>query len=275
MLKAYANIYLGAIERMAYIERICRQREADGKGRDFVGKPNAETIRHELDIVAKHARMAQLSEVANEAAQTRHWITDEAVYADVAELIASVQKSLRTALSRLLLLPVDGSVAHYYESPYTGWRGVIDAFPETQYDIQEAGRALALGLSTACMFHVMRVAELGLHAVGRQLRVRLKRGKTLEDADWVMVLDAIGTKLNALRSNAQPKQKQGKPPRLDKSRGAKLQWYAQMRAEMGAVKDAWRNQVAHPHKQYNEYEARGVYEHVRTLMERVAAGPPK
>jgi hypothetical protein len=277
MLRPYANIYVIDLDKLAYAERYCRLKEENGEGKATLGTEHAKWINHELQIVVEHARyvLPSLSSVANEAAIAQHYINAESRYADVAELVAGVRKEIYRAISVLRLLPVEASVARYYEEPYAGWESVIEALPETRFDIQEAGRAVAVGLPTACVFHLTRVTEIGVRAIGRRLRVRLGRGKTISTADWQGIFEAIDKKLDALRNPPQGKQKQGKSPRRKRNRQEQLQWYAETRAQLTAVRDAWRNHVSHAKARYNEHEARGVYDHVRPLMQRIAEGPPK
>jgi hypothetical protein len=42
-------------------------------------------------------------------------------------------------------------------------------FPTARDDIEEAGKCLAFGRGTACVFHLMRIMEVGLRALGQSL----------------------------------------------------------------------------------------------------------
>src|SRR5439155_6631659 len=46
---------------------------------------------------------------------------------------------------------------------------VTTAFPSVAFDVEEAGNCYAFARPTACVFHLMRVMETGLKALGRSL----------------------------------------------------------------------------------------------------------
>ena len=65
------------------------------------------------------------------------------------------------------------------------WTPVFGSFPSTKYDVLEALKSYALGRNTACVFHLMRVLELGLGALGTVFNV------SLAHTNWAPAIDAI------------------------------------------------------------------------------------
>src|SRR5205807_4343503 len=74
------------------------------------------------------------------------------------------------------------------------WGAVIFYFPGIAKDAPSAMRAYAYGLNTACVFHLMRIAEVGLHALARRMRVRLPKRRQLERAQWNDIIVAMNKK---------------------------------------------------------------------------------
>lgn len=134
------------------------------------------------------------------------------------------------------------------------------AFQDAAEDIRDAGNALALGLDTAAVFHLMRVAETGLRTLASHCRVKIKK-TPLEWADWVTLIEGIRSKKVT--------------PLIQKKRGPKkeseMEFYRGSLGEFEAFKDAFRNKVMHSRVRYDEYQAASIYVHVKAFMNRLAA----
>jgi hypothetical protein len=126
-------------------------------------------------------------------------------------------------------------------------REVTDRFPSVLDDAREAGNCLALGRSTACVFHLMRVMESGVQEFGKALGVTL-----VDEKCWQNILDEINKAIKAL-----PK-------------GPRSTELSQASAALFSVKVAWRNQVMHPKDKYDEREAAEILQHVKTFMGQLA-----
>ncbi len=86
------------------------------------------------------------------------------------------------------------------------WQEIWDKLSEVKEDSQRAIDCYALEQDTACVFHMMRVAEMGLRNIAKKVRVKLTdRGKPLpvEFATWNKVIDGIKSRITAVR--AKPK----------------------------------------------------------------------
>jgi len=77
------------------------------------------------------------------------------------------------------------------------WKPVLDKFAAAKDEVSEAIDCWAGGHSTACVFHLMRLAEHGLRAPARERSVRIPK-KPLEWADWQNIIDGIRKKTDAL-----------------------------------------------------------------------------
>lgn len=133
---------------------------------------------------------------------------------------------------------------------------VTDAFPSATVDIEEAGKCLALGRSTACVFHLMRVMEAGLRALAKTLN-----DPNLDPAtnpNWGRILSRGNAELN-------------KPPGKRSPEWAKNeQFFADVTARLLAVKDAWRNPTMHVEISYDDEKALDVWNSVGSFMRHLA-----
>jgi hypothetical protein len=82
-----------------------------------------------------------------------------------------IQAQLFDELNRMKLYHVRDELAAIYDHPQPFGQAVFDAFPSAILDTQNAGKCLALGQPTACMFHLMRVMEHGLTAYAAKLGI--------------------------------------------------------------------------------------------------------
>jgi hypothetical protein len=142
------------------------------------------------------------------------------------------------------------------------WNEIWTKFPEAKDDSKSAVDCYALEQNTACVFHLMRVAEIGLRAIAKNVGVRLtdkRKPMPVEYATWEKVLSAIKSKIDAAHTLP-------KGPR----KSARLRFYSDAADQCAHFRDIWRNNVAHTRKPYNEGEAFGVMTRVREFMELLA-----
>jgi hypothetical protein len=135
-------------------------------------------------------------------------------------------------------------------------------FPRARRDITEAGNCLALGSSTAAVFHAMRVAEHGLRALAKKLGAKTKHTgavQPIEYADWDTVITAIKNRIASLR-----------PLSRGPIKTRNLEFYSDMAEQCEYMKDIWRNTISHTRRPYNVGEAVGVLKRVEDLMKRLA-----
>jgi hypothetical protein len=117
-------------------------------------------------------------------------------------------------------------------------------FPLMSEDISEATKCLALRRSTAVVFHLMRVMELGVQSFGTKLGIALAHEK-----NWQNILDEVNKNIKS-RDHKLPETKS----------------YAQAASHLYNVKVAWRNEVMHPKQTYTDDEASAILGNVRTFV---------
>jgi hypothetical protein len=134
-------------------------------------------------------------------------------------------------------------------------------FPMATDDINAAARCLALAEGTACVFHLMRALEHGLHQLARVMNVSML--PTIDLENWKNIIDQIEKEIQNERKalTQQPK---------SHAKDERLQLLAEIATQFGYFKDAWRNHVAHVKKSYDPDQARSTWNHVREFMRKMA-----
>jgi len=75
-------------------------------------------------------------------------------------------------------------------------KDVAKAFPSAEDEIKNAGNCLSADLFTAATFHLMRIVEIGLRELARELHVKkIKKNTPLDYAQWKEVVNEIADKL--------------------------------------------------------------------------------
>jgi len=127
-------------------------------------------------------------------------------------------------------------------------------FPLAAEDIEAAGNCLVVGQPTACVFHLMRVMEIGVRALAKKLKVRSIDPQV---ENWNVIGDHINKAIAALPSKTVK----------EKARKSDL---AGASVHLNGVRIAQRNEVMHPKKTYTLEEARDVYQATRLFMRHLA-----
>ena len=110
---------------------------------------------------------------------------------------------------------------HFVNKPDLFGENVANSFPSTVFDIEEAGKCLAFSRQTACVFHLMRVLEIGLYSLARAIRIQ-----KIEE-NWHNAIEQIERAIRNLPRGT-PKEKE------------ELAFYSDATAQLFSVKEAWR-----------------------------------
>ena len=157
-------------------------------------------------------------------------------------------------------LSVPPDKAHLY-SPGAPLFGVdvSNAFASMEYDIEEAGKCLALERGTACVFHLMRTTECAIGATARCLGI--PDPVKSADKNWGAISRTIQSELKA-RTTASPP-RWAKPD--DKA------FFDEIFVLMEAVRAVWRNPTMHPDKKYTPEEAQDIFLATKTFMKKISS----
>ncbi len=156
-------------------------------------------------------------------------------------------RALRVEIDDKLFLYVPSHVAPYYEFDNIVSDATKLAFPTVYSELREAGNALAAGLNTACVFHAMRAAEVGVKCLGQTLGVSFP-DHPLDLAGWGEILNHVESKIRDIKNR--PKTTQ---------RDEDLKFYSEAAVQFRFFNDAWRVRVAHARASYSEGSGQGNF----------------
>jgi HEPN domain-containing protein len=115
-------------------------------------------------------------------------------------------------------------------------------------DMVEAGKCLAAGRFTACVFHLMRVAEIGAKSLIKKLKLTISHKATLgviaRDIDAEIVKMPTATQKETDRKAA----------------------FSKTADHLSHITNGWRNKTMHPGESYNEDQAMLMFKNVREFM---------
>lgn len=172
---------------------------------------------------------------------------------------------IENELSRRLFMLIPHEDAKNYEQEELFGAEVRANFESASDDIKEAGNCYAVSRYTACVFHCMRVLEKGLHALVHDLNNRFSAGITfpraIEATSCRIIIDQIElavtrpTRIQMLTPQPTPEE---------------LIFYSKAAKEFEHFREAWRNEVSHSRRSYDENESKAVMGHVKAFMQHLA-----
>ncbi len=139
------------------------------------------------------------------------------------------------------------------------WAATFKAFPSAVDEITEGLDCYGLEHNTACIFHMMRVAEIGMRALARERQVSFPK-HPLEWAEWENIIDQIESKARAATI--------GMPrgPERDAARA----FYTSAVAQLRASKET-RNRIMHMRGSFDELDAQRAINQVRDFINGLSA----
>jgi len=144
---------------------------------------------------------------------------------------------------------------------------VAGNFPAANREIIAAGTCYATGCYSACVFHLMRAVEVGARSMVSALKVQQhlltnsRRRVPVELCDWGTLIAALDKGVAQLSQGT----------RVSKRKKENFEFYNHAVGSLRNFKDAWRNNVSHMRKSYEQDEARDVLENTRQFMQHLAA----
>jgi hypothetical protein len=223
----------------------------------------AERVAKIVSTGSSVSRMRELASLLEMQSVVRHFQTIDLAaergmtYEEFIPLVEQLKVRVIEELQDRWFLFVQPRWAKVYQDPLDGWRDVPALFPSAMGEIQAASRCLAVQEPTAAVFHLMRVLEGGLMALGSDLAVN---AATLATKSW-------GSILNEIQQAIPAKVKAIADPILQK---AEAESYHGLAAQFDHFREAWRDRVSHSLRVYNMPEAEGVLVGVRAFMLRLA-----
>jgi hypothetical protein len=240
---------------------------------DSLGGPASFHVAMDLDDRAREKAIPGLKTVETECRKIGMAITADTVVELIEELeartrhsfdwlhtrIDAIERLAEKELRKNVFLHIPPDRARFLplaKDPHIFGQGVADSFPSTTWDAAQAGYSMAMRLGTAAVFHLMRVLEIGLSALGDKFAV------SLAHTNWAPAIEEIERKIRDLH----------KDPVWRALPDYKLQqeFYAQAASHFGILKDAWRNYTMHIRGKYTEDEAEQIFMSTKAFMQRIS-----
>lgn len=168
------------------------------------------------------------------------------------EQIAQLERTILWEMEDKLFLYVPPARAERYDLTEPFGAEVSKNFPSATFDAKEAGNCFASARNTACVFHLMRVLEIGLVSFAK-----LFPAVPTNKENWQQIIEKIESEIREM-PNAKVKATDWKE---------KQEKYSQLANNFMFFKDAWRNYTAHARGKYTEDESDAIYRNVRSFMQ--------
>jgi len=200
-----------------------------------------------FELKGSLARAEQFSYVLRENVPANNIVESE---------IEGLEVAINEELNNRFCAFVPSEKIQFFEQKMLFGDAVFSAFPEAREEIKDAGNCLVADLNTAAVFHLMRVAEVGLRKLAKPFKIKLPH--QIEYATWGTVLNAIQTELDKKGVRRSPVKEE------------KLKRYSHLLLEIKAFQHLWRNPVSHLRGSYDPLQAESAFNHVRAFMQNLA-----
>lgn len=201
----------------------------------------------ELEILGTHLTATAVNRLGARLSND-----DSLTHEQFCNAVADIDERLRDELNLIYTFVLSADRAKYFETkePLFG-QMIFDRLPFAIPDIEDAGRCLALNQGTATVFHLMRVMEAGLRALGKMLGIPYA-------PSWESYITQINSKIAAKHKTKGVKWK------TDES------FYRDIAGDLQTIKIAWRNPTMHIVRRYSPDEAEEIFRAVRGFLMRLA-----
>jgi len=158
-------------------------------------------------------------------------------------VLATLTDAINEEMKTQLFLYIQPHKAKYYERTNNSFvEKFPERFPKAYKELWQAGNCFAIDQYSACVFHCMRAAEIGLRSLAVHLKVKPPKDTTY--AQWGDLIGAIQREVDRLRSGGNVKQ--------TKAIKEKITFCSDALSHFRNLKDAYRNHVAHVRTDYTE-----------------------
>lgn len=200
-------------------------------------------------LITERVATELIAELANSKTEPNGKMTLElGILSRVGNIISAFSKCLPHEAKTKAAFSLTPEMMALYDPPEPHWGAETRAkFPSGLFEIDEASRCLALGRSTACVFHLMRMLEICLRAVAKCL-----------------ALPTIGPNWgDVLRAMRDDRTRRG-------NTWSERELFNDLYARLDAIRDAWRNTTMHVENVYTEQQAKEILEHTRSFVGKLA-----
>jgi HEPN domain-containing protein len=259
MIKKYGQAFYRIGNMLAtYATALVSARDSIGRNADaeVLDDENREFFTNNLTRIMTYCEAANLTFTAKSIQRILDTPREKLTYQYLVSTVPELERRFVDELDPYFFLFIPESKVKYYDSASPFGEEVTKKFPKATEDIDEAGKCYAVGRYTACVFHLMRVMEIGVQSLGKKLGI----SKPTE-REWQPILNDVNGAIRKLSNPPTPITAKQKKVRNN---------YAQAAVYLENVKNAWRNDVMHPKATYTDEEAEEVFRTVKVYMQYLA-----
>ena len=243
-------------------------------------QPVPDSIKQRMDQAITEAEMlfkvVKLEDCLGDVSVAKHqWNRALLDISSATEIVHRLQMDIIGALQKRQFIRVPDDrlnlISHFKgDKPHPGIMTVIgqevmDAFPSAVNDFMEVGNCLSAECNTGGVFHLMRVAEVGLRALAVDRNAAFKN-KPVYQQEWGAILGHLDSVIKDLRQA--PASNWTNPGIKD----VQVRFYSEVVSELRAFNEAWRRHIAHAREDgiYDHDYASSVFKHVTKFMQKLA-----
>jgi hypothetical protein len=238
-----------------------KQKESYQKATDIINTEDAKFIADGIDELIPQLRTlgARLTQMSCLRLQERLLELPLSIkFRQIATSVESISQRLTDELTMTTVLVIEADKQKYYDPPAPLFGiDVANNFLSVSFELDESAKCLALGRPTACVFHLMRVMEIGIRATARCLQIPdpIKPA----ERNWGRMIKKIWDGIEA------------KWPNPSNRATGDGEFFEALYASLDAVKNPWRNATMHVEKKYTDDEAEHIFVAVKGFMKALAS----
>ena len=267
MLQIHARRFITLLDDVGRLQIQCTKGTALNNPEVFGSVLSA--VRQDCQLLELISASKQIETIRDVGAE---WIKGTVpTWAHLANLVAELQTRIEEDLEEAVFLQVlpekvrhcfkrvrqNGITEFSLKTPEDFFGAeVVEKFRSSAKDIEEAEKCYSRGCHTACVFHLLRVLEIGVRALGKSLGNPALDPK--KNPTWESILRKCDEELQ------KPWAERCAEWRSDPT------FFTEATANLRAVKDAWRNPTMHVECDYDSEQAWKVLGAMRAFMQQLA-----
>jgi hypothetical protein len=203
-----------------------------------------------IELLDKHSEQLGLRLTTNQLAKVCDAIrSGTCTHRQLQELLEQLQDRVYEELETEVFRYIPKDKQHYLMTSWLLDSDIPACFPEAFKEFQRAGRCYAYDENTACVFHLMRIADAGLRAVASSLAIPYDAGS------WHGIAKHITKKMEEKHDDKSSQWKAAEP------------FYAEILTDIQALSRGHRNKAIHElEKVYEGKEAHYLLTVIETFM---------
>jgi hypothetical protein len=201
-----------------------------------------------------HCRSLLLTSAVKHIERMRQQFSSgDIVLADLKAFFVGLTQRIDEQLSEEIFLHLPRQRTYYWSEEPLFSEKAQRRFRKAVDDMVEAGKCLALGRFTACVFHLTRVVEIGAKRFAKRLPGLSLSHKATLGAIAKGISDEVVNMPNATPQET-----------------ARKEEFSRIADHLSHFTAGWRNKTNHPGLSYNEEQATLMFQNVREFMQRLA-----